>query len=189
MTANQHRLVLAALCAALLTGCGGGKKSTTAADDDAFKFEEFLGTWTGDTSVCLNGFPYRGGKYYYRLSTLVIEEKTAKATHTAYTDSACSYKAGKVTDEYKLAWYDGSVSGKKNVARLKLEFKNYTEGPDGGSGIASGGVTPDGTALSKTGKLLLDVDGSKLYGPASDATTDSDGYPNKLSTTSFAVKQ
>lgn len=189
MTSKKHLFVLAALCAALLTACGGKKSTSTTADDDEFKFEEYLGTWTGDTTVCRSGFPYRDGKYYFRLSTLVLEEKAARATHIAYTDKDCTYKAGKVVDDYKATWYTGSVSGKKNVARLKLEFKDYTEGPDGGSGITSGGTTPDGTALSKSGKLLLDVDGTRLYGPASGASLDSDGYPNALNTTSFATKQ
>ncbi|MCW8174002.1 hypothetical protein [Verminephrobacter aporrectodeae] len=198
MKPSPSPLILATLCAAALTACGGSGGGSDASTDTGasptapgdFRVAEYVGTWTGDTTICKAGFPYssKDKAYSYRMTSLMLAEKTVEVTYTAYTDAACMSKAGRLIEKYDASWSAGSAPGKTNVARVSLAFTGSNTGADGGSGLALN-MMPDGKFISSTGKLLLDVDGTNLYGPAADTKMDADGFPMTLNTTSFATKQ
>lgn len=207
MRSSKYAFILTAACAAALTACGGGGSgsdpatSATSASDTStpieaatpttpttpaeFNVAEYVGTWAGDASVCMSDFPY--GNYFYRLTALVFAEKSAEATHTAYNDAACTSKAGRVIESYDVSWSAGSVTGKTNVARAKLTSTGSSTGADGGTGMQLNKL-PNGSAIGSGGKLLLDVDGTKLFGSV-DSPLDADGFRTALNPNSFATKQ
>lgn len=180
-------------CATALTACAGGTSTyggsspAAPATPAGLSVNEFLGAWAGNTTVCKSGFPY--GNYFHRLTTLVLTEKGAEATQTAYTDAACTAKAGRVIEKYDVSWSGVSIAGKSNVARATLNFSGSMIGADGDTGFLQLNKMPNGSTLSSSGKLLLDVDGAKLYGPADGAALDADGFATALSANSFASKQ
>ena len=190
------------LCAAALVACGGGSNSstststTTAPATDSvttpdttatpalFDVKEYAGTWKVDAPVCNSGFPY--GDYWYALTELSLAEKEVVTTHTVYNDAACTSKAGRVKETFDPSWSLGSVSGKTNVAKLKLAFVGSSSGADGSTGLTMNKF-PNGSLIGSS-KLLLDVDADKLFGHE-DAPVDADGYPSALKPNSFASKQ
>lgn len=133
---NNRVFWLSLVCAAALTACGGGGGGAADGSADAgnggspgtggstqtpgtpgtpaeLNTAEYIGTWTGDTAVCLSSFPY--GNYHYRLTTLVLAEKTAEVMNTAYNDAACTSKAGRVIERYNVSWSAGSVPNKRSI--------------------------------------------------------------------------
>lgn len=191
------KLVKTALASALaltLIACGGGggdstSTSTTTVTNAAAVLDktEFLGTWHRmDVGSCFSSFPYNSS-YWFTTDPTVITDTTLASTLTAYTDAACTIKAGKVTDTYTATFSQGSVAGKTNVLRVSLAYSGSTSGADGGSGLTLT-KTPDGSGTGGNSKNLLDVDTGKLYPGDRASALDADGYPTALSTTVYFTR-
>lgn len=207
ISTNIKMCMVSMLCAAAMAGCGGGGSSTTTTDPAVnggttdpssgssstsdttptpaeFNVAEYVGTWKVDAPVCNSGFPY--GDYWYGMSEIAFSETEVITTHQVYNDAACASKAGRVIETFTASWGAGTVEGKTNVAKAKLEFLGSSSGADGGTGFSMNRF-PDG-ALIGSSKLLFDVDAGKLYG-APSSPVDTDGYPTSLNAASFATKQ
>lgn len=184
---NSMKLVKTALASALaltLIACGGGGDSPVVATLDK---TEFLGTWHRmDVGSCFSNFPYNSN-YWFTADPTVITDTTTAATLTAYTDAACTIKAGKVTETYTATFSQGSVAGKTNVLRVSLAYSGSTSGADGGSGLTLT-KTPDGSGTGGNSKNLLDVDTGKLYPGDRASALDADGYPTAISTTVYFTR-
>lgn len=190
---NLKMYALSMLCSAALVACGGGGGTTTATDPATsdttdttteFNVAEYVGTWKVDAPVCNSGFPY--GNYWYALTELSFTEKEVATTHLVYDDAACTSKAGRVKEMFDATWTAGSVSGKTNVAKLKLAYTGMSSGADGGTGFSMTKI-PDGSLIGSS-KQLFDVDAGKLFG-STGTSIDADGYPTALQTSGFATQQ
>jgi len=185
------KLIKTAFVSALaltLMACGGGGDSSTTPINatPTLNTAEFLGTWHRmDVGSCFSTFSY--GNYWFTADPIVITDTTLASTLTAYTDAACTLKAGKVTETYTVNFSQGSVAGKTNVLRVNLVYSGSTSGADGGSGLTLT-KTPDGSGTGGNSKGLLDVDSSKLYPGDPKSALDADGYPTTISTTVYYTR-
>ena len=181
------KTVFASALALTLMACGGGGDSTGTATVTGLDKTEFLGTWHRmDVGGCFSSFPYNPN-YWFTADPTVITDTTVTSTLTAYTDAACTNKAGKVTETYAATFSQGSVAGKTNVLRVSLAYSGSTTGADGGSGLTLT-KTPDGSGTGGNAKGLLDVDSTKLYPSDQASALDADGYPTALSTTVYFTR-
>jgi hypothetical protein len=201
--AHHHARWISAILAATLTACGGGggggAEPATDTDGQTGTVEvaspaqldpaEYMGTWIIDTTECRSGFAY--GDYSYRFESLALTNQDATLTQIAYTDAACTMKAGKLVETFQAQWsaVAADVVGRTNVAKLQLVYRGMNLGHDGGTGISLSKF-PDGASLRSLGgmKLLLDVDGGKLLS-SPEAPVDADGYRALLNPVAFATRQ
>jgi hypothetical protein len=108
----------------------------------------------------------------------VITNTTVESSLIVYTDATCTSKAGKFTEKYTVTYAQGSIAGKTNVQRANSVYAGFTIGADGGSGLTLNKV-PNNVDV----KILLDVDGDKLYRSDKSSVLDADGYPMVMSVT------
>ena len=180
---------LASLLALGLTACGGGgggDSSATSTTSTSFDTSPFVGTWNPVDTSCHQGWVYNSA-LYVQSGTTVISDTTASSTTYAYTDAACTAKAGKLVENYSLSLSQGSSTGWTTVARALMTFTGSSSGADGGSGMTLTKI-PDGSSTNG-GKYLLAVSNNQLYTSASvTSTLDANGYPTVISTTAFGKK-
>ena len=184
------KTALASALALTLIACGGGGGDSPGAVTTAtvaLDKTEFLGTWHRmDVGGCFQTFTYNAN-YWFTADPIVITDTTFSSTLTAYTDAACTLKAGKVTETYQANFSQGSVANKTNVLRVSTVFTGFTSGADGGSGMTLSKV-PDGSATGGSAKFLLDVDSGKMYLISRTSPLDADGYPTAFSTTVYYTR-
>lgn len=184
------KTALAGALALTLMACGGGGEDGPATPSNpvpTLNTAEFLGTWRrNDVGTCFDGFSYNPS-YWFTNDPIVITETTITGTQTAYTDAACSSKAGKLIETYTANFSQGSVAGKTNVLRVNMEYSGSTTGADGGSGLTLT-MMPDGSGTGGNQKFLLDVDSSKLYPSDRASALDAEGYHTTLSTTVYFTR-
>ena len=180
-------LVLVCALGLSLVGCGGGGSSTSANPTPvAFSSAAFIGTWKTVAPVCFANFAYNTA-LFYKLDATAITATTVDVAMTAYTDAACTLKAGKVTDFYSVTFNDGGTSGSIQLAKMAFSSTGFSTSADGGSGISLKKV-PDGTASGGSRKYLIGVDGTKFYGTDGAAAVDAEGYPTRILPTPTATK-
>lgn len=181
-------MVLVCALGLSLVGCGGGGSSAPAATPApvVFSSSAFVGTWNNVIPGCYVNFAYNTA-LFYKVDATVISSTKVDFVMTAYSDAACTLKAGKVTDSYTVAFKDGGTSGSIQLAKMALTFTGFSSGADGGSGITLTRV-PDGAASGGSRKYLIGVDGTKFYGTDGTAAADAEGYPTKVTAVPTATK-
>ena len=184
-----HIFVTASASLALVA-CGGGGGGTSGASTSAnsstqvsgFDSTEFQGNWIRlDAASCYGG-PFGGfeyGPYYFKNDRLTFTATTAELVETLYNDAACTNKAGKLTENYAVAYSAGAVAGKANPARVQLTYTGSSTGPDGGTGLTLTKI-PDGSQTGGTNKNLLNVENAQLFTGSRNSALDADGYPTTL---------
>lgn len=183
MKSNPFTFILAAICAAALTACGGRADDTGTGGDGAqspdFHLDEFPGIWIG-TDAC------RQDSYgaYFRLTRMVLTEKTMETTRTVYKDTGCRFRAGLLLQKFDVSWAAGKLAGKTNVARVTTVFTESAIDDDGrNNGVRA--EVPVGTV----DKLLLVTEGAQLYVSDTDSPRDADGFPTALYPIGIATRQ
>lgn len=173
-----------------LVGCGGGGSSASSTPATptpvAFSSAAFIGTWNNVVPGCYANFAYNTA-LFYKVDATVISATKVDFVMTAYTDAACTLKAGKVTDSYSVTFKDGGTSGSIQLAKMAFTFTGSSTGADGGAGITLNKL-PDGTASGGSRKYLIGVDGTKFYGTDGTAAVDAEGYPTKVTAAPTAAK-
>lgn len=143
---------------------------------------EFEGTWHSKPGLeCLPGYLYNPA-YFDRLreATIVAVDgqlQIALAT-LAFSDAACTVKQGLVTETLVLTLTPTVVAGRDRVYRSEPALTSAMAGTDGGAGLTLSQM-PDGELIGWVNrKVLIDVDGTRLYITASDdaAALDAQGY-------------
>ncbi len=183
-------MVLVCALGLSLVGCGGGGSSTSSTPGTstpvAFSSAAFIGTWSNVVPGCYANFAYNTA-LFYKVDSTVITATQVDFVMTAYTDAACTLKAGKVKDFYHVTFKDGGTSGSIQLAKMAFTFTGSSVGADGGTGITLNKLQ-DGTASGGSRKYLIGVDGTKFYGTDGTSTLDSEGYPTKVTATPTATK-
>ena len=180
---NTHKSKLNAIAAmallAGLVGCGGGGSGGPSAPASTFDTSAFLGDWTRTDGTLTYCFTYNtlGETYWGHNRPLTITPTSMTGTIAVYNDRDCTSKAGVATTTYALAFNQGAVAGKSNVARVEAVLTGFSTGLDGdGTGIKASTPPVTGT----TEKVLMYVSGTKLFFGDTQSALDADGYPTAL---------
>lgn len=189
--------VLAALFTTALTACGGGggdESTGPAMPPGGTSVAEFEGTWHDRPGrECLPDFAYNTA-YYHRLREATVtavdgQLRMASAT-LVFSDAACTLKQGLVTETLLLTLTPTTITGRDRVYRSVPSLVSASASADGGAGLTLTQM-PDGELTGLTNrKVLIDVDGTRLYATSSDdaAALDAQGYPAAFHADRYLVR-
>jgi len=181
----------------LLAACGGGggdDPAPTAAPSPAAPLAAFEGVWRAKPGMeCLPGFDYNPAYFFALREAVVRVDRGALEVVFAtlvYGDAACTVKQGLITETLDLNMVPTTVAGREGVYRSEPVLTAVTTGADGGAGLTLLSP-PDGelTGLPRR-KVLVDVDGSRLYVTADDdaVALDAVGYPTQMLPDKYLVR-